>query len=81
MNETLATLMAGINHLDKEAREAERLRPILDGVVLWLRSVSPHDVSPGAWTRLRDSIQTYYRVEVSPDMVGLTPSGGTVDDA
>jgi len=78
MNETLATMLAGISHLDKEAREAERLRPILDSVVLWLRSVSPHDVSPAAWTRLRDSIQTYHRVEVSSGMVGLA-SGGTVD--
>lgn len=78
MNETLATMLAGISHLDKEAREAERLRPILDSVVLWLRSVSPHDVSFAAWARLRDSIQTYHRVEVSPDMVGLA-SGGTVD--
>lgn len=78
MNETLATMMAGISNLDKEAREAQRLRPILDSVVLWLRSVSPHEVSPAAWARLRDSIQTYHRVEVSPDMVGLA-SGGTVD--
>lgn len=63
MNETLATMVAGISHLDKEAREAHRLRLLLDGVVLWLRVVSPHDVSPAAWARLRDSIQTYHRVE------------------
>jgi hypothetical protein len=71
MNETLSTMIAGISYLDREAREAERLRPILDSVVIWLRSVSLHDVSPAAWATLRDSIHTYHRVETTPDMVGL----------
>lgn len=45
MNETLATMMAGISHLDKEAREAHRLRLLLDDVVLWLRSVNIQDIN------------------------------------
>ena len=73
----ISELFDELSSLQREKQEAERLRLVLDGVVLWLRGVNPCDISPDAWLRLRNKVSSYRHVEVTPEMCGLAKESTT----